>query len=84
MSRWERNRTSLLLDCDSHVFVKIVDVLEETLTKSSQMRQRDNSDNCFSGTQEKKITFIAPPTESPGVCLGLGIRFCYLWQTGDF
>lgn len=68
---------------DSHVFVQIVDVdvLEEMLTKSSQVRQRDNSDNCFSGTQEKKITFIAPPTENPGVCLGLGIRFCSLWQT---
>lgn len=62
--------------------MKIVDVddLKEMLTKSFQVKQRDNSDNCSSRTQ-KKSTFIALPTESFVVCLGLRIRICYFWQT---
>lgn len=61
MSRRERNRTSLL-DSDSHVFVKIVDVdgLEEMVTKSSQVKQRDNRDNCLSGTQKKEPSLHFP------------------------
>lgn len=79
MSRWERNRNSLL-DSDSHVLVKIVHDLEEMLTKRSQVRLRENSDSCFSGTKKKnKISLHFP--QSSGVCLALGIRICYLWQT---
>lgn len=64
------------------MFVKIVDVddPEEMLTKSSQVKQRDNSDNCLSGTQNKAPS-LHILQESSVVCLGLGIRICYLRQT---